>query len=199
MSLIVFQILLLVLLLLFSFFISDFRNKKGMLPILNYKIISLLKIFYFIPILIYLYVIFNLKQVLSLNYFGLVFTFIGTVVIVKAKCDLGKYHTWAGHILPVTRVITRGIYAFIRHPIYTGIGIFIAGGVLIGIHNNPFSLLETIGIITFLILINLFLIISAVKESTFLQEKFGGEYLVYKKQVHAFLPLRKYNPIEETS
>ncbi|NLL61861.1 MAG: isoprenylcysteine carboxylmethyltransferase family protein [Candidatus Atribacteria bacterium] len=197
MSLKLFQIVAIMLLLFFSIYISDFRNKKGMRPLLNSRILFILKIFYFIPIFIYLYVIFNLTQILPFSYFGLIFTFVGTLLVVKAKFDLGKYHTWAGQILFSTRVITGGIYSFIRHPIYTGIGVFMLGGVMIGIHNNPFSALETAVIIFFVILIQLFLIISAAKESIFLQDKFGKQFMEYKKQVHAFLPFRKYNPAED--
>lgn len=197
MSLKLFRIIAIAPLLFFSIYISDFRNKKGMHTLLNSRILFILKILYFIPIFIYLYVIFNLKQVLPLSYFGLIFTFAGTLLVAKAKFDLGKYHTWTGHMLSSTRVITGGIYSFIRHPIYTGIGIFILGGVMIGICDNPFSVLETTAIIFFVMLIQLFLIISAVKESVFLQDKFGEQFMEYKKQVHAFLPFKKYNPTED--
>lgn len=197
MSLRLFRIIAITLLLFFSIYISDFRNKKGMYPLLGPRILFILKIFYFIPIFIYLYVIFNLKQVLPLSYLGLIFTLAGTLLVVKAKFDLGKYHTWTGHILSSTRVITRGIYSFIRHPIYTGIGVFVLGGVMIGICDNPFSVLETTAIIFFVILLQLFLIISAAKESIFLQNKFGEQFMKYKKQVHAFLPFKKYNPADD--
>jgi protein-S-isoprenylcysteine O-methyltransferase Ste14 len=193
MSLKIFQVLAILCLMVFTFFVSDFRNKKGMLPLINMKLINVLKIFYLVPIFIYTYVILNTKNIIFYDYIGLFCTFNGAILVGKARRDLGKYHTWAGHMLSSTMIITRGIYSFIRHPIYTGICIFILGGIIIGINNNPFSLFATITIIAFVFFIGLFLIISAVKESNYLQKMFGEKYIEYKRQVHAFLPIRKYS------
>ena len=193
MDLKIFQALALACLAVFTFFISDFRNKKGMLPLLNEKIVSIIKYFYFIPVFIYVYVILNLEDIYLYSYIGLLFTFGGSFLVAKAKIDLGIYHTWAGHILSSTRIITHGIYALIRHPLYTGIGIFIFGGIIVAINNNPFSFFISVIIITLLIIINFFLALSASRESIFLQEMFGEMFLEYKKQVHAFLPIRKYS------
>lgn len=199
MSLKMFQVLAILCLMMFTFFVSDFRNKKGMLPLINIKLINVVKILYLVPIFIYIYVILNIKNIIFYNYIGLFFTICGAVLVKKARRDLGKYHTWAGHMLSSTMIITRGIYAFIRHPIYTGICIFILGGMIIGINNNPFSFFATITIIAFIFLIGLFLIISAVKENNYLQEMFGEKYIEYKRQVHAFLPIRKYSAIDDIS
>lgn len=189
----IFQAIVLICLLFFTIFISDFRNKKGMVSLINFKLISTLKILYLIPIFIYIYVILNIKNIFFTNYIGLFFTISGTFLVIKGKLDLGKYHTWAGHILSSGRIITKGIYAFIKHPMYTGIFLFILGGLIIGINNNPFSLFFTFAIIIFIIIIKLFLITTAIKENRYLQEKFQEEYIKYKNQVHAFLPIRKYN------
>ncbi len=199
MSLKIFQIIALVCLLVFSFYISDFRNKKGMLPLVNLKLISTLKVFYLVPMFIYMYVLLNMKNIFLHNYIGLFCTLSGAFLVVKAKIDLGKYHTWAGHILASTTIITKGIYGFIRHPIYTGICLFILGGIIIAIKNNPFSLFISVAIIIFIIFIKLFLIIAAVKENNFLQEKFQEEYIRYKSQVHAFLPIRKFKVLDSIS
>ena len=48
MNLKIFQVLALVFLIIFTFFISDFRNKKGMQPMVNKKLVSLIKYFYVI-------------------------------------------------------------------------------------------------------------------------------------------------------
>ncbi len=193
MDVIFFQALAIVFLAVFIFYISDFRNKKGMLPLINKKIVSAVKYSYFIPVFIYLYTLLNLKTIFIHSYAGLIFTIGGTLLVAKAKLDLGKYHTWAGHILSSTKIVTSGIYSLIRHPIYTGIYIFMIGGVVIGIKNNPFSLLVTTVILTLIIAIMVFLGFSAKKESNFLQEIFGEIYVKYKKEVHAFLPIRKYS------
>lgn len=165
----------------------------------NKKLVSLIKYFYVIPVFIYVYVLFNLRNIFFHSYIGLFLTLIGTFLVVKAKIDLGKYHAWAGHILSSTRIITYGIYALIRHPLYTGIYIFIIGGIMIAIKNNPFSLLLTVIVFIFIGFIKLFLIFSAIKENRFLHEKFGEIYVKYKEQVHAFLPIRRYGVVKEAN
>jgi protein-S-isoprenylcysteine O-methyltransferase Ste14 len=199
MSLMVFQGLALFFLIVFTFFISDFRNKKGKTPLVNKKLVLLIKFFYSIPIFIYIYVLFYLTEIYFHSYIGLFLTFIGTFLVTKAKIDLGKYHTWAGHILSSTKMVTHGIYALIRHPLYTGISVFIIGGITVAIKNNPFSLFLTIIILIIIVFLKLFLIFSAKKESIFLQEKFGEIYMKYRNRVHAFLPIRKFNVIKDVN
>ena len=193
MSLKMFQVLAILCLMMFTFFVSDFRNKKGMLPLINIKLINVVKILYLVPIFIYIYVILNTKNIIFYDYIGLFCTFNGAILVGKARRDLGKYHTWAGHMLSSTKIITSGIYAFIRHPLYTGIYMFMIGGIMIGIKNNPFSLFATVIIIAFLVMIKAFLGFSAAQESKFLQEVFGDIFVKYKREVHAFLPIRKYS------
>ena len=192
MDLLIFKIFAFLTLLIFTFYISDFRNKKGMIPIINKKLTFFLKIFYFVPIFIYLYVIINLKDIFIHTYLGLFFTFLGLYLVSKAKIDLGKYHTWAGHLLHSTKMITEGIYAFIRHPLYTGIFTFITGAIILSIDNNPFTFLSTTIIIIFVFLIVIFLVISALREDKFLEKKFGDNFNKYKKRVHPCFPVRKF-------
>lgn len=193
MDILIFKVIALLALYIFAFFISDFRDKKGMIPLVNKRLILFIKIFYFIPILIYTYVLINLHSLLAQNYLGLFLICTGVTLVAKAKKDIGKYHTWTGHKLRSTKIVTNGIYAFIRHPLYTGIYIFIIGAIMTSSNNNPFSFYSTLLIIAVVISIMIFLAIAAFKESKSLQEEFGKEFLKYKKQVHPFLPLRKYS------
>ncbi len=193
MNLYLFKFATLFVLALFSFFVSDFRSKEGMKPLIQKHVILLIKIFYAIPIVIFIYLIFNLENICLSSYLGLIANIIGTLLVIKAKLDLGKYHAWAGHILSSTKIIKVGIYSYIRHPLYTGIHIFIFGGIVIGINNHPFSLFEVFSILFFIFLIILFLNISAFKENKYLHDKFGKDYAEYKKQVHAFLPIKRYS------
>jgi protein-S-isoprenylcysteine O-methyltransferase Ste14 len=178
---------------LFTFFVSDIRSKEGMTSLIKKHIIVLIKIFYIAPILVYIYLIINMENIYFSNYAGLIANLVGTILVIKAKLDLGEYHTWAGHILSSTKIIKNGIYSYIRHPLYTGIYIFIFGGIMMGINNHPFSLLTVVIILFFVLLIILFLNISAFKEDNYLLEEFGKDYLEYKRQVHAFLPINKYS------
>jgi len=166
---------------MFAFFISDFRNKKGMVLFVNKKLMFVIKAFYSVPMFIYLYVIINMENIFIHTYIGFILNFIGSFLVAKAKIDLGKYHTWTGHILSSTRIITDGIYAFI------------IGSIIMSINNHPFSFYSIVIIMAFIFSIMIFLAIIALKESDFLHEKFGEDFVDYKKQVHAFLPIRIYS------
>jgi len=182
----------------FALFISDFRSKKGMVLLVNKKLMFAIKVFYSVPMFIYMYVIINLENIFIHTYIGIILNFIGSFLVAKAKIDLGKYHTWTGHILSSTRFITDGIYAFIRHPLYTGIFAFIIGAIIMSINNHPFSFYLIMIIMVFIFSIMSFLVIAALRESDFLHEKFGEDFVEYKKQVHAFLPIRRYSVDEES-
>jgi len=162
------------------------------------KLIFAIKVFYFVPMFIYMYVIINLENIFIHTYIGIILNFIGSFLVVKAKNDLGKYHTWTGHILSSTRIITNGIYAFIRHPLYTGIYTFIIGAIIMSINNHSFSFYSIVIIMAFIFSVMIFLAITALRESDFLHEKFGEDFVDYKKQVHAFLPIRRYSFDEES-
>ena len=195
MNLILFKVIALLVLFFFAIFISDFRNKKGMIPIISKKIIVIIKLFYCVPICAYVYVLLSINVLLVHDYIGLILTLVGTMIVVKAKIDIGKYHTWAGHKLHSTKVITRGIYGFIRHPIYTGIYIFIFGALFANL--NKGSLYLVIMVIIILIGHLTFLAMMAKKETKLLLKEFGDDFLKYKQQVHPFLPLRKYKCEQE--
>ena len=193
MDLFLFKFATFFILVLFALFVSDIRSKAGMTPIIKKHVLLLIKMLYIIPIFVYIYLILKLENIYLSSYLGLVANLIGTLLVIKAKLDLGKYHAWAGHILSSTKIIKKGIYSYIRHPLYAGIHLFIFGGIVTGINNHPFSLFTIILILSFIFLIMLFLNISALKENKYLHEMFGKDYLKYKEQVHAFLPIKKYS------
>ena len=133
---------------------------------------------------------------------GLLFSVVGTVFVFRARMDLDLFHTWAGYFENKTHLVTSGIYAYVRHPIYTGVYFFIFGGFTIIIPHFLFgglspnippllSMLE-IAAIASLIYILGFLAFVTNRESMILMSIFGDEYAQYKKQTHAFLPLRKF-------
>lgn len=187
---ILFKITQFVLLIIFVIYISDFRRKKGMVPLIDKKITLFMKVFYFIPILIYVYALINLEVYFGLDYFAVLLGLIGVFVVIKAKTDLGKYHTWAGYHKKGTKIITDGVYAYVRHPLYSGIFVFIFGVILTMVLHLEWLL--RIGGIFLLIIGMAFLVNSAKKEEEILEKEFGGQYLKYKERVHAFVPIRKF-------
>ena len=77
------------------------------------------------------------------------------------------------------KLVTPGIYRWVRHPLYTiGSSMFISFGMTA---DNWF--IATLGILTFILMA-----IRTPKEEANLVEKFGDEYREYMKQTGAFLP-----------
>ncbi|HEY9205124.1 MAG TPA: methyltransferase [Candidatus Methanoperedens sp.] len=189
-SLILFKTVQFIILVTLLLFISDFRKKKGMHPLINYKLILVLKLCYLITVCIYGYVLVTLDRLLLSDFVAIILTFLGTLLTAKAKIDLGKYHTWIGYHLEITKHVTKGVYAFIRHPLYTGVYIFIFGLLSTLIPHAPWFL--TAIILITLAYIMTFIAIAAAREDKYLSQDFGEEFLKYQKQVHPFLPLRKF-------
>ena len=78
-----------------------------------------------------------------------------------------------------TGLVKKGLYAWVRHPQYLGIIVWIFGDVLYGLRPADFVLWTT--------LVVLYLILAESEENALVKE-YGGEYLVYKKHVPFILP-----------
>jgi len=77
------------------------------------------------------------------------------------------------------KLVTNGIYRYIRHPLYTfGSSMFVAFGMMA---DNWF--IATLGVLTFILMA-----IRTPKEEANLIEKFGDEYREYMKRTGRFLP-----------
>ena len=131
-SLTMFKIGQFIVFLTFTFFISDIRRKEGMSPLISDRFIITMELCYLILLCNYGYMLITLDLLLPSDFGALAMTSLGTFIVMKAKTDLRRHHTWAGYHFKTTKLMTKGIYAFIRHPIYTGIYIFTLGGFLIG-------------------------------------------------------------------
>lgn len=184
----IFQIFVLA---LFAVSISDLRKKPGMTPLIDRRLVLALKLFYLVPTLAYAYILITAQEFLpAIDLVALIFNLLGVGLTILAKLHLGNSHTWTGYCSNCTNMITRGIYAWIRHPLYTGIGVFIIGVVTISIAHGTFIWAGVVSIGAIYILI--MLTASARRETIFLTEKFGPEFVEYRRQVHACFPLRKY-------
>jgi protein-S-isoprenylcysteine O-methyltransferase Ste14 len=162
-----------------------------MVPLINERITIFIKFSYFIPITIFAYTIATMDYLTLFDFMGSALTFVGTVVIVKAKLDLGICHTWAGYCKQTSKLEVTGIYAYIRHPLYLGVHLFSIGGLVILILHAQFYL--TIIAVTMGLFMILFLTITASKETDYLTKKMGNNFIRYRDQVHPFLPLKKYS------
>jgi len=110
---------------------------------------------------------------------GLLLTVAGVAFAIWARFALGR--NWSGTVtIKQDHVLIRhGPYRFVRHPIYSGILLAMAGTAL-GYGRTPCL----IGLGTAL----LSLWIKARKEEEFMIEQFGEQYSRYRREVKALIP-----------
>ncbi len=120
----------------FTYFISDLRKKNQSSPLINEKLLTTIKLSYVLPVAIYSYVILTLPSVSWFDVLALAITSSGTALTATAKLTLSNKHTWAGYCYASAECfVAKGIYAYIRHPLYTGVYVTILGGALTLIPN----------------------------------------------------------------
>jgi len=78
------------------------------------------------------------------------------------------------------RLITTGVYALVRNPMYSGFIVFIAPGIALWFRSWILLTVPVIAYIIFKMLIK--------SEDTYLEKKFGQEFLEYKTRVNALIP-----------
>jgi protein-S-isoprenylcysteine O-methyltransferase Ste14 len=198
MSVTAFKIMQFVILMVFAVLVSDTRKKKGMTPLISERLTLLLRVSYFLPLVAFVYILVTLNTVFPFDIFALALTLLGTIIVAKAKLDLSRHHTWTGYCLPASRFVFKGVYAYIRHPIYTGIYIFVLGGFFTVIPHASWQLSAALSVTALCSMAYAiaFLALLANKETKTLLHQYGLEFQKYKEKVHPFLPLRKYEMID---
>ena len=174
----------------FAVFISDFRRKTGMVPLISEKWTRVLKFVLLAPLLVYSYMLLTLNVLSPFDLVSFGLTLMGAGIVVKAKWDLSRHHTWTGFCMNAPKLVSHGIYSYIRHPLYAGVYLFVSGLMLTVVLHASWQLTVLSGLA--LVYILSFLAVSASRETKRLEKKLGREFAEYKKQVHFCLPLRKY-------
>ena len=148
---------------------------------------------YTIPVLIAYFLILegiNNKQFMFLDFsilpntfyimiLGLAITVLGLILTLSARISLGT--NWSGAVTfkENHKLIEKGPYAFVRHPIYSGI-LLMGLGTIIFVGNF-------IGVIG-LVLLFISLFIKLKQEEKLMIEHFKKEYIDYKKRTKALIP-----------
>ena len=112
---------------------------------------------------------------------GVVLVFIGVIVGVSARKSLGANwnHAHEYQIKKNHELITSGIYAFIRHPIYTGLLISLVGAELVA---------QSYLFILFLIGGTYLAVIQGKQEEKILLAHFGTKYFDYMRRTKMLFP-----------
>ncbi|BFI73164.1 isoprenylcysteine carboxyl methyltransferase [Nanoarchaeota archaeon] len=173
--------------------IKDIKNKNKEIKEIEKRsyIILMFSIFIYVTIVIFLaYFIYYLSnKIYFLHYFilppifiyiGLIISLIGLIINIWGKISLGRYFSTTVTICKGHKVIDKGPYKYIRHPIYSG-AILIFLGIPI-VYRNVLS------IPLILILIFAYNYRASIEEELLIKN-LGEEYLNYKKRVkYKFFP-----------
>ncbi len=193
---VLFQVLQLVVLLTYlTADIIDDGGKKKAVPLINRKVTRAFQLFYLFLISVYAYVLIDIEWLSIPDLVALALTSLGTFLFVKAKWDLSAAHTPAGYHLESTKLIVKGVYSYIRHPLYTGASLFLVGSLLTMVAHLAWCLSLLLVAVSVFVMSSL--AITARRETRILAATFGAEFLRYKERVHAFLPLHKYEGKKE--
>ncbi|MFX0023542.1 MAG: methyltransferase family protein [Candidatus Hermodarchaeota archaeon] len=114
------------------------------------------------------------------SYIGFGFLIIGGVIMIISRIQLGRYgtpiiYTGKGH-----KLVTRGLYKIVRHPMYFG-GIFMMVG--------PYLAFRSILVLISMTILNFYLVKMRIKiEEETLIGTFGDKYRDYIKRTKKLIP-----------
>ena len=117
-----------------------------------------------------------LPRILS-QIIGIVLLILGIPIYLSGAMTIRKYFNKG-------ELATKGIYGYIRHPIYGAWIVFIMPGIVLLINSLIGLTIPIFMYVLFKILI--------VKEDKYLEKKFGEEFYEYKKRVGEIFP--KFRP-----
>jgi protein-S-isoprenylcysteine O-methyltransferase Ste14 len=114
-----------------------------------------------------------------LDYFGLILALAGLAIAIWARISLGQY--WSDKIVLKIdhQLIRSGPYARMRHPIYSG--------VLLGVAGSALAVDEWRGVLAFLLLLTNYAV-KAKREDKILGESFPKEFTDHQKNAGFLLP-----------
>ena len=151
---------------------------------------------FILPITVLILIPLDIERNLSIKHF--VTFFLGLIIIIAGLSILiitistcirigkGTLAPWS----PAKRLITGGLYGYVRNPMIAGVLI-----VLIGETVTVMSLNLLIWTLGFFVINNIFFLLY---EEPSLERRFGDEYLDYKKNVPRWIPrLKPYNSDSE--
>lgn len=113
-----------------------------------------------------------IPRVLS-QIFGIFLLMIGVPIYLISGLSIHKYFNEG-------KLATKGIYGYIRHPIYGSWIVFIIPGIVLLLNSLIGLTIPIFMYVVFKVLI--------VKEDKYLEEKFGEEFFEYKKRVGEIFP-----------
>ena len=110
---------------------------------------------------------------------GFVIVVLGLAFSAWARDVLGR--NWSGRVIIQSRheLVTSGPYAYVRHPLYTGIIVGIAGTTLV---------VADVGALAGFFFALVFQLLKATREERLLEAEFGAAYAAYRAHTGSLLP-----------
>lgn len=118
-------------------------------------------------------------QIVPLQILGIFLTFIGLVIAVTARKTLAGNWSSTLDVKEEHKLITTGIYQYMRHPIYTGVLLMLLGTLCAFLSFNEF-------IIFFCA--TLLFIFRMRQEEALMTKTFPKDYPAYKKRTKRLIP-----------
>lgn len=110
---------------------------------------------------------------------GILLTWLGTAIAIWARYCLGEYWSARVTLKEDHKLIRTGPYAYVRHPIYTGMLLGMIGAALVvGEWRGLVAVLLALGAHSR----------KAAREEALLTTEFGSEYLDYRRHTGALFP-----------
>ncbi len=113
-----------------------------------------------------------------IGWIAAVVTIIGVVIAIWARVNLGRNWSSKPAVKENHELVTTGPYAYVRHPVYTGVILMAFGIAITG---------SIFGIGAFIIA-SFFYILRIGKEEKIMQEIFPNEYPEYRKRTKRLIP-----------
>jgi protein-S-isoprenylcysteine O-methyltransferase Ste14 len=114
-----------------------------------------------------------------IGWMGVALTWLGVAIAVWARYCIGVYWSARVTLKEGHQLIRTGPYAFVRHPIYTGMLLGVIGATLI--------VGEWRGIVAVILLLAAHSL-KALREEALLTKEFGEEYISYRKHTGFLFP-----------
>jgi len=177
----------------FLYYGMDVRRKSGtryfVMPVWQ----ALMKVSSFTLISAFTWIALSIRQLGVIDWLSLAALAAGTAFIVTAKLALGVVHTFTGQYLEKPGLVTHGVYAMTRNPLYLGVFICEFGAALLMLHQTPMLLPQShpywlSAFAATLIYAVAFNWTMAVNESRYLHRYFGDAYRQYQARVPFLIP-----------
>jgi protein-S-isoprenylcysteine O-methyltransferase Ste14 len=108
---------------------------------------------------------------------GIILIVVGLVIwVLGARIIRNAFHEG--------RLLTNGVYAIVRNPMYSGLIVFVSPGIALLFRSWLMLTMPFVAYIVFMLLIK--------TEAIYLEEKFGQEYLDYKLKVNSLIPFPRF-------